>query len=111
LAPFFGTIAIKNRIMFWAYVLENPSGKFYIGQTEDLEARLRSHNDDQSPTEGKFTRKNGPWALVWSEAHPDRASAVRPEREIKAWKSSRLIRTKLLGRNEHLSGRVPTCRD
>jgi putative endonuclease len=84
--------------VFWVYVLENPSGKFYVGQTEDLDARLRSHNDDNSPTKGKFTRKSGPWALVWKEIHPDRASAMRRERQIKAWMSARQIRTHLLGR-------------
>jgi len=26
--------------MFWVYILENPGSKFYIGQTEDLPARL-----------------------------------------------------------------------
>ena len=26
--------------MFWVYVLQNPQGKFYIGQTEDLPARI-----------------------------------------------------------------------
>ena len=34
--------------MFWVYVLQNPKGRFYIGQTEDLPARLVSHNDTTS---------------------------------------------------------------
>jgi hypothetical protein len=42
------------------YLLQNPTGKFYIGQTEDLPARLDSHNRTDK-TLGKFTRKNGPW--------------------------------------------------
>jgi predicted GIY-YIG superfamily endonuclease len=45
---------------------------------------------------GKFTRKNGPWFLVWSEPHVTRADAMAREREIKNWKSARLIQDRLL---------------
>ena len=84
--------------MFWVYILQNPSGSFYIGHTDDVEKRLRSHNRTDKIF-GKFTRKNGPWAIVWSEEHPDRSSAMRREREIKKWKSARLIRDRLLNTN------------
>jgi hypothetical protein len=43
-------------LMFWVYILRNPAGKFYIGQTDDLAARLRSHNRPDK-TLSKFTRK------------------------------------------------------
>ena len=81
--------------MFAVYILENPKGGFYIGHTDDLGNRVTSHNRTDKIS-GKFTRKNGPWTLVWSEEHPDRSSAMRREREIKRWKSARLIRTRLL---------------
>ena len=81
--------------MFWVYVLENAKGQFYIGHTNNLENRISSHNRTDKIA-GKFTRKNGPWALVWSEEHPDRSSAMRREREIKNWKSARLIRDRLV---------------
>jgi len=29
--------------MFWVYILQNPAGRFYIGQTDDLEARFYEH--------------------------------------------------------------------
>lgn len=90
--------------MFWVYVLENPQGRFYIGHTEDLPQRLQSHNDT-GPIHGKFTRKHGPWELVWSEEHPTRAGAMARERQIKRMKSARWIRERLL------QGRVPTSRD
>ncbi|MSU58375.1 MAG: GIY-YIG nuclease family protein [Pedosphaera sp.] len=79
--------------MFWVYILENLEGRFYIGQTDDLAARLANHNrTDQIG--GKFTRKNGPWALVWSEAHLTRGLAVTREhrpfrrRRRTAWRRS-----------------------
>jgi putative endonuclease len=81
--------------MFWVYVLENPRGKFYVGQTENLEGRVEDHNRTDC-FEGHFTRKNGPWKLVWQEAHPSRSSAVQRERQIKRMKSAKWIRTHLL---------------
>jgi len=81
--------------MFWVYILQNPTGRFYIGHTNNLGNRVASHNRTDK-IRNKFTRKNGPWNLVWSEEHPDRSSAMRREREIKNWKSARLIRECLL---------------
>ncbi|PYJ12687.1 MAG: hypothetical protein DME94_11825, partial [Verrucomicrobia bacterium] len=31
--------------MFWVYVLQNPDGKLYIGQTDNLDRRSVQHND------------------------------------------------------------------
>ena len=80
---------------YWVYVTQNPAGRFYVGQTDNLDERLRSHNH-QDKFAGKFTRKNGPWSLVWSEPHVTRAAAMAREREIKNWKSARLIRDRLV---------------
>ena len=90
--------------MFWVYILQNPAGKFYIGSTDNFELRLHSHNCTDR-TLGKFTRKNGPWTVVWTEEHPDRASAMARERQIKDMKSAHWIRKHLL------NGRVPSPRD
>ena len=46
--------------MFWVYALQNPAEKFYVGQTDNLPARLANHNRSDKIS-GKFTRKNGPW--------------------------------------------------
>ncbi len=81
--------------MFWVYVLENPRGKFYVGQTENIAGRVQDHNRTDC-FEGHFTRKNGPWKLVWSEAHSSRRSAMQRERRIKRMKSAKWIRVHLL---------------
>ncbi len=44
---------------FWVYILQNQRGRFYIAQTEDLEARVEFHNRTDS-IDGHFTRKRGP---------------------------------------------------
>ncbi|MBM3877924.1 MAG: GIY-YIG nuclease family protein [Verrucomicrobia bacterium] len=90
--------------MHFVYVLENATGKLYVGQTENLDTRLANHNRTDR-IGGKFARKHGPWRLVWSEAHSNRGDAMARERHIKAMKSSRWIRDHLL------NGRVPTGRD
>src|SRR5207253_2264320 len=81
--------------MFWVYILQNQAGKFYVGQTGNLTNRLDDHNRTDS-FDGHFTRKNGPWKLVWREAHSSRSSAVRRERQIKRMKSPGWIRRLLL---------------
>src|SRR5688572_9920913 len=85
--------------MFWVYVLENERGMFYVGQTGDIDRRLIDHNLTDS-FEGHFTRKNGPWKLVWSEQHASRGSAIKRERQIKRMKSAIWIRTLLLARSD-----------
>jgi predicted GIY-YIG superfamily endonuclease len=52
--------------MFWAYILENPDGQFHTGHTDNLSGRVTNHNRTDK-LGGKFTRKKGPWVLVWSE--------------------------------------------
>ena len=81
--------------MFWVYVLENPRGKFYVGQTENIALRVQDHNRTDC-FEGHFTGKNGPWKLVWWETHNSHGSAVQRERQIKRMKSSKWIRAHLL---------------
>ena len=47
--------------MFYVYILENPQGRFYVGQTDDLDRRLAEHNDPIHNA-GKYTMRNkGPW--------------------------------------------------
>jgi predicted GIY-YIG superfamily endonuclease len=89
-----------NLQSYYVYILENPKSHFYIGHTDNLERRPKEHNSPQ-PGLGKYTHKNGPWHLVWFEAHPSRSSAMTRERQIKCMKSSFWIRQNLL------NGRVP----
>jgi putative endonuclease len=88
---------------FWVYILENLEGRFYVGSTDDVDRRIREHNEQFGNQ--SFTHKNGPWRLVWREPHPSRGSAMARERQIKSMKSARWIREHLI--NE----RVQTCAD
>jgi len=74
--------------MFTVYVLQSEStGRFYIGQTKDLEHRLRRHLAGRT----RSARNRGPWHLVYSEEYVTRAEAVRRERQMKNWKSRKYL--------------------
>ena len=74
--------------MYALYVLYSPSiRRFYVGITSDLEKRLYYHNHGRSP----YTKGKGPWRLVYSEDYRTKQQAIRREREIKSWKSSKRI--------------------
>ncbi len=83
--------------MFWVYILQNPDGKFYIGQTENLERRIIEHNSSDTEL-FKFTHKNGPWKLIWSEQYNTRSETMNREKFIKSRKSSKWIMEFLLNR-------------
>lgn len=44
------------RNFHYAYILESltESGRFYVGLTDDLKARLRKHNAGRLPTQPSF---------------------------------------------------------
>jgi putative endonuclease len=73
---------------YYLYILQSEaSGRYYIGQTQDLEARIAYHNANYS----KSLKNRGPWKIVHSEAYVTRSEAVRREQQIKSWKDRALI--------------------
>jgi len=78
---------------FSVYILYSQTAdRYYVGHTSDIHTRLKSHNRTDE-LGGKYTRKNGPWELVYlQEGFTSRAEAVKREREIKRWKSRRRIK-------------------
>ena len=67
---------------FWAYMLHCNGGYFYVGHTDNLEARIPQH---QSGHVRGFTRDHLPVELVWSQEFPSRYDALAAERRIKGW--------------------------
>ena len=64
---------------YWVYVLANPEGRIYIGQTDDLYRRLAQHNDVDFRGTLHTKRHPGPWRLLHQESFPTRR-AVRASR-------------------------------
>ena len=62
--------------------------RYYIGHTgESMEERLRKHLADHT----HWTARAKDWRVVHIEPFPDKASAYRREREVKAWKKRQRI--------------------
>ena len=74
--------------MFFVYILESEVNmRFYIGQTENLEERVRRHNKGQNFS----TKAYIPWTLKWWKEYETRSEAVKMERRLKAIKKREMI--------------------
>jgi putative endonuclease len=67
---------------YWVYVLQNLSGIFYIGMTDNMKRRLTDHNTRVS----KWTKKRGPWELVWQKGPMSLSDARKLENWLKRQK-------------------------
>ena len=67
--------------MFYFYILRSlkKRKKLYLGQTNDLKARLKSHNN----LENKATKPNAPYELLFYSAFKNQADAINCEKYFK----------------------------
>ena len=71
------------------YILECADSTLYIGSTNDIEKRLRAHNEGK--TGARYTRGRRPVTLRYSEVVGTRGDSLRREAALK-----RLSRTEKL---------------
>ena len=62
-------------------------GSYYVGSTQDLDARLKRHNQGRS----KYTKARRPWELIYYEEYPNRLTATKREKKVKSRKSKQYI--------------------
>ena len=74
--------------MFYVYILYSLSKeKYYVGQTNNIEDRLRRHNSGYS-----LSTKNGiPWELITSFSLSNRSEAMILEKKIKSTGAKRYL--------------------
>ena len=75
--------------MYYAYVLINPKGKLYKGSTDNLQKRIKQHNAGEFKS---YTRKLGPWELVYKESFITRREAEARERFFKTGKGREFLK-------------------
>ncbi|MCB9111144.1 MAG: GIY-YIG nuclease family protein [Anaerolineales bacterium] len=65
----------------FCYILECSDGTFYTGWTTDPERRVKQHNKGVG---ARYTKTRRPVKLVYLEEQPDKITALKRERAIKA---------------------------
>ena len=73
---------------FQVYMLHCSDGSFYVGRTDDLEARLVAH---RKRLYCGYTAKRLPVRLVFSDSFATREEAFAAERQIKGWSRAKKL--------------------
>lgn len=71
---------------YTVYILQDVTGSYYVGYTQDMAARMKAHQSGQG---GPHTRKLISPKLVYSELQPTLVAAVNRERQLKGWSRSK----------------------
>ena len=78
--------------MYCVYTLYNRKhDKIYIGQTDNLEIRLKLHIEKLFKT-GFTAKLDGEWELIYQENVQDRKEALIREKQLKSFRGRQFIR-------------------
>jgi putative endonuclease len=78
---------------YYTYILYTEKyDRIYIGQTNDIESRLRRHNSGRV----RSTKAYIPWKLVYYEEFSNRSEAMKREKELKTHQGRTWIRNTLM---------------
>ncbi len=61
------------------YVISNPSLRYYIGISENVDIRVRQHNMGES----RWTKGKGPWVVAWTSQTMSLSDARKLENKLK----------------------------
>jgi len=75
-------------MFYFVYILRTSSNTLYIGQTNNLEKRLKEHQG-KSTKSAKYTRYFNSVKLVYSEKYLTRKAAMQREAQLKRWSCSK----------------------
>lgn len=67
---------------YFVYILRTSSNTLYIGQTNNLEKRLKEHKEKSSKS-AKYMKYFSSCDLVYSEIYPNRSEAMKREYQLK----------------------------
>lgn len=70
--------------MFYVYILRTSSNTLYIGQTNNLEKRIKEHQNKNSKS-AKYVRYFKSFALAYEEKYSSRTEAMKREWQLKKW--------------------------
>ena len=68
--------------MFYVYILRTSKNTLYVGQTNDLEKRMKEHAEKKGKG-SKYMRSFKSFELVYKEIYKTRSEALKREIELK----------------------------
>jgi len=68
--------------VYYVYILRCTDDSFYVGSAQNLDSRVKAHNDGRGAA---HTFKHRPVHLVYSETFDSEIQAVTQERQLKRW--------------------------
>jgi len=71
----------KRKGPFTVYIVRSRGGTYYTGYTNNLEKRIRLHNEGKG---ARYLRGRGPVKLVWTKIYRKIGNALRAEYAIKS---------------------------
>jgi len=74
----------ESKETYHVYILRTSFNTLYIGQTNNLEKRLKDHQNKNTKS-AKYIKYFGSCGLVYSEEYPTRIEAMRREWQLKKW--------------------------
>jgi putative endonuclease len=72
--------------MPFVYIVRCSDGTLYIGHTEHLADREKTHNEGRG---ARYTAVRRPVTVVYSERHESMESALARERQLKRWTTAK----------------------
>lgn len=73
---------------FFVYILRTSSNTLYIGQTNNLEKRLKEHQGKNTKS-AKYIKYFESCELVYFEEYPSRIESMRREFQLKKWRKAK----------------------
>lgn len=73
---------MPNAGSWFVYILECSDGRYYVGFSSDLPARIKTHQSGAGPA---YTAARLPVKLTFYEQHSSQNAALRRERQLKGW--------------------------
>lgn len=72
------------KMIYYTYILECADKTYYVGCTNNLEKRLKEHN--QLKSGAQYTKIRRPVVLKYSDEFETLGAARKRENEIKSWR-------------------------
>ena len=89
LTRFFFLLSLDDGIvvwMPWVYILRCSDKSLYVGHTDDLDSREKTHNEGRG---SRYTAQRRPVHVVYFERHDSTENAIARERQVKRWTRSK----------------------